>query len=151
MAKISLLAEPSPRIATVAPLFPPQHVLLLPLLHLLLLRLLLLALPTPFWLDTQKMTSSGSSGPFWIIDLLHLFRPPSLPPLYTMKTYVSGLWKLGSCTFIMVKLIWSVRISSSSAKITLLPPVPLAQTEFHLQLPSWKIPPYSNGSNTSIR
>ena len=46
MAKTSLLVGPSPRVATVAPLLLPQHMFLLPLLHLLLLCLLLLAPPT---------------------------------------------------------------------------------------------------------
>ena len=61
--------------------------------------LLLLAPPTPLWLDTWRMISSRSLGPFWILDLLHLFRTPSLPPLCPMKAHVSGLWKLGSRTF----------------------------------------------------
>ena len=151
MAKTNLLAELPPRVATIAPLLLLQHVLLLLLLHLLLLRFLLLALPTLSWLDTWKMTSSGSSGLFWILDLQHLFWPQSLPPLRTLKAYVSSPWKLDSRIFIRVKLTWSVTIFSSNAKITLLPPVPQAQTEFRLQLPSWKIPLCSNGSNTSIR
>ena len=122
-----------------------------PAAALSLLRLLLLAPPTSPWLDIWRITSSGSSGPFWILDLLHLFRPPSLPPLYIMKAHVNGFWKLGSQTFIRVKLTWSITISSRSAKITLSPLVPWARTEFRLQLPSWKISPCSNGSNTSVR
>ena len=103
-AKTSSLAEPPPRVATVALLLPPQHVLLLLLLYLSSLRLLLLALPTPPWLDTQRMTSSGSSWPLWILDLQHLFRPPLLPSPRTLKAHVSGLWKLSPQTFIGVKL-----------------------------------------------
>ena len=150
-AKTSLWAELPPRVATVAPLLPLQHVLLLLLLHLSALRLLFLAPLTPSWLDTRKMISSGSSGPFWILDLQHLFWPSLLPSLRTMKAYVSGFWKLGSRTIIGVKLTWNVTISSSSAKITLPPPVPRAQTEFRLRLPFWRILPYSDGSNTSVR
>ena len=133
--KMSSLGEPSPRIATVALLFPPQYVLLLLLLHLSLFHLLLLAPLTSMWLDTRRMTSSGSSRLFWIFDLRHLFRLPLLLPLRTMKAHMSGLWKLGSRTFIRIKLTWSVTISSSSAKITLLPLVSQAQTEFRLRLP----------------
>ena len=89
-AKTSLLAELSPRVATIAPLLPPQHMLLLSLLQLLSLRLLLLAPPTPLWLNTQRINSSRSSEPFWILDFQHQFRPPLLPPPRTLKAHVSG-------------------------------------------------------------
>ena len=121
------------------------------LLHLLLLRLLLLVLQTPLWLNTWRMTSSEFLKPFEILDLLHLFRLPLLPPLCTMKAYMSGLWKLCFQTFIWVKLTWGVIISSSSAKITLPLPVLWAQIEFCLRLCSWRIPPCFAGSNISVR
>ena len=151
MAKTSLLAESPKRELTVAPLLLPRHVLLFPPLHQLSLRLLLLAPPTPPWLDTWKMTPSGSIGPFWILDFLHLFRLPLSPPLRTMRAHVIGLWKLGTRTFIEVKRTWSATISSSSAKITSLPPVPQVWIEFYLRLFTWRTPPCSAGSNTSVR
>ena len=135
-AKISSLAKLPPRLATVTPLFPPQHVLILALLYLSFLFLLLLASPTPPWLDTRRITSSGFSGPFWILDLQHLFQSPSSLPPRTLKAHVSGLWKLDSQIFIGVKLTWSVTISSSCTKITLPPAMPRAQIEFRLRLPS---------------
>ena len=155
-AKTSLLAEPPLRVLTIAPLLPPQHVLLLPLLHLSSLRLLFLAPPTLPWLGTWRMTSSGLSEPslrpdLFFLRLLQLFRLPLLPPLRIMKAYVSGLWKLGFQTFIRVKLTWSITISSSSAKITLPPPVPRVQIEFRLRPSSWRILPCSPDSNASIR
>ena len=114
-------------------LLPPRHVFLLLLLYLyqLLLCLLFLAPPTPPSLGTQRMTCSWLSGPFlrpslFLFRLLHLFGLLSLSPLCTMKAHMSGLWKFGSRTFIRVKRILSVTISSSSAKITLLPPMPQA-------------------------
>ena len=148
---MSLLVEPPPKVATVVSLLLPRHMLLLPLLHLSLLCLLLLAPPTPLWLDIWRMTSSGFLWPFWILDLKHLFWPLLLPLPCTLKAHLSGLWKLGSRTFIGVKLTWSVTISSSNAKITLPLPMPWAQTEFYLRLPLWKISLCINGSNTSVR
>ena len=83
--------------------------------------------------------------------LFTLVPAPVIPPLRTMKADVSGFWKLDSQTFIRIKLIWNITISLRSAKIILPPLMLQAQTEFCLRLPFWKIPPGSNGSNTSIR
>ena len=76
--KTSLLTKPLLRVVTVAPLLPPQHMLLLPLLYLTSLRLLLLAPPTLPWLGIWRMTSnrllrSSLRPAFFFFWLLHLF------------------------------------------------------------------------------
>ena len=105
-----------------------------------------LVLRCPLWPNTQRMTSSGSSRPFWIVDLLLLLR---LLHLNNTKALIRGLWRPGSWTYIRVKLIWSAITSSSSMRTILPLQRPRVKMGYHLPPLSSKIPPCFDCRNTS--